>query len=353
MTTFGVIGGYGSTGRVVVSELRKCGADEILVGGRDATKGVRVDVLDADSLDDFCRRCSIVINCAGPVMTLGDCVAQAALRNRCHYVDVAGMGLVKEAMLPHSREIADLGLSYVVSAGWMPGLTELLPVYAHARARAQMDSVDSLHAYFSDSGDWSDNALRDGVWLLRRTGMPKPGYFRQGKWIPVNMSAASRHVDLGDPIGRRRFSLYCMPEWEEVGRPLNDCEVFNYTYVAGFRNVAAAMAVALLPVSERTGVRLLRGVFRRNRLPVRGFVMAQVRGRAQGQAVVFTSRIVFREDDGYWVNGVVPALVARLIAQGKSVERGVHYLSDAVDPVAFLAELRKAGVEQSENFGPG
>ena len=61
MTVFGVIGGYGATGSVVVSELRKSGDGEVLIGGRDAAKGVRVDVLDARSLDDFCRRCLIVI----------------------------------------------------------------------------------------------------------------------------------------------------------------------------------------------------------------------------------------------------------------------------------------------------
>jgi saccharopine dehydrogenase-like NADP-dependent oxidoreductase len=350
MTVFGVIGGYGSTGAVVVSELRKAAAGEILIGGRDARKGVRVDVLDAHSLDEFCGRCSIIVNCAGPVMTLRDRVAQAAFRNRCHYVDVAGLGYVKEAMDPHGREIADLGLSYVVSAGWSPGLTELLPVCAHARAQAQMDSVDSLHAYFSDSGDWSDNAIRDGVWHLRRTGMPKPGYFRKGNWIPAKMSEASCQVDLGDPIGKLRFSLYCMPEWSEAARRLQDCEVFNYTYLAGFRNAMAAMAIALLPVPERTGVRLLRGVFRRNRLPLRGFVVAQVRGRSQGRPAVLTSRIVFGDGRDYWTAGVVPALVARLIAQGNGVRPGVSYLSDAVDPVTFMAELRKAGVDQAETF---
>jgi saccharopine dehydrogenase-like NADP-dependent oxidoreductase len=343
-----VIGGYGSTGSVVVSELRKAGAGEILVGGRDATKAVSVDVLDARSPDDFCQRCSIVLNCAGPVMTLRDRVAQAALRNRCHYVDVAGLGLVKEAMLPHSREMADLGLSFVVSAGWMPGLTELLPVYAHTRARAQMDVVDSLHAFFSDSGDWSDSAMRDGVWHLRKTGMPKPGHFRKGEWIPAKMSEASRVVDLGEPIGKRRFSLYSFPESEEVGRGLKDCEFFNYTYLAGARNAMAAMAIALLPLPEKTGVGMLRGVFRRNRLPVRGFVLAQVRGRSQGHGVMFTSRMVFREGHDYWMNGVVPALVARMIAQDGCVKAGVHYLADAVDPVMFMEELREEGVEQSE-----
>ena len=88
-----------------------------------------LDVLDVRSLDKFCSRCSVVVNCGGPVMLLQDRVAQAAFRGRCHYVDPAGMSVVKERMLRHDREIVDSGLSFVVSAGWTPGITELLPVY--------------------------------------------------------------------------------------------------------------------------------------------------------------------------------------------------------------------------------
>ncbi len=101
-----------------------------------------LDVLDPRSLDDFCTRCAIVVNCGGPVTLLQDRVAQAAVRHRCHYLDPAGMSFVKERLLPHNREIADMGLRFVVSAGWTPGITELLPVHAHARARTKMDSIE-------------------------------------------------------------------------------------------------------------------------------------------------------------------------------------------------------------------
>jgi len=126
-------------------------------------------------------------------------------------VDVAGLTFVKERMLPHAREVTDLGLSFVVSAGWMPGISELVAVYANAQARSKMDMIESLTVYFSDSGEWSANALRDGVWYIHQVGLRSPGYFHRGESRRTKMSAASRKVDLGHPVGPGRFSLVSLP----------------------------------------------------------------------------------------------------------------------------------------------
>jgi saccharopine dehydrogenase (NAD+, L-lysine-forming) len=361
--TFGIVGGYGATGRVVASELWKSCEAEILVGGRDLPKGkalaaefdsrvsaAQLDIFDAHSLDDFSSRCSIIVNCAGPVKVIEDRVAQAAFRRRCHYIDAAGMSLVKERMLPHSREIEDLGLSFVVSAGWNPGLSELLPVYADAQARAKMEMIESLSVYQADSGEWSTNAFRDAVWYVRKSGLQSPAYFHKGEWTRAKMSKASRRVDLGDPIGPCRFTLYSTPELSEVGRRLNNYDVFAYAYVSGFRTIMAITLLALLPLPDALSVRLFRNVFRRNRLPVDGFAVAQILGRSQGCRRALTAQIVYKERRDYWINGLVLATVARLVSESKAVQAGVHFLADAVDPIAFMAELRKAGVEQTETF---
>lgn len=363
--TFGIVGGYGATGRIVASELWKSCDGEILIGGRDLAKGkalaaefdsrasaAHLDILEAHSLDDFCSRCSIIVNCAGPVMVLQDRVAQAAFRRRCHYIDAAGMSLVRERMLPHRRELEDLGLSFVVSAGWNPGLSELLPVYADAQARAKMDTIESLTVYWADSGEWSTNALRDAAWYIRKSGLRSPGYFRKGEWTRAKMWEASRRVDLGDPVGPGRFAMYSTPELSEIGHRLNDYDVFTYTYVSGFRTIMATTLMALVPLPEGLSVRLFRNVFRRNRLPVDGFVVAQILGRSQGRRLALTAHVVYKERRDYWINGVVLATVARIVSESKGVQAGVHFLADAVDPIAFMAELRKAGVEQTENFEP-
>ena len=359
-TTFGIVGGYGATGRAVVSELLRSSEADVLIGGRDEGKlisfaakcGNRVsplllDVLEARSLDEFCTRCAIVVNCGGPVTQLQDRVAQAAFRHHCHYLDPAGMSFVKERLLPHNAKIADLGLSYVVSAGWTPGVTELLPIHAHALARSKMDSIESVSVYFSDSGEWSANALSDGVAHLRQIGLSRPGYFRKGDWVHAKTSDASLKVDLGDPIGRRRFSLFSMPELNEVGRQLTGCDFLPYSYLSGFRNAMAAIMIAVLPFSEDTGVRMLQDIFRRNQLPVAGFVIVHVVGRSEGRAATLKTRITFDAGRDYWMHGAVLATAARMVSAGEGVKAGVHFLFDAVDPTTFMEELRKAGVQET------
>jgi hypothetical protein len=359
---FGIVGGYGATGRVVVSELWKSYPGEIRIGGRDLARGkalaatfdgrvsaAPLDALDAPSLDRFCSDCSIIVHCGGPVMRLQDRVAQAALRSRCHYVDLAGLSLVKERLLPHSREITDQGLSFVVSAGWLPGLTELLPVYAYARARASMDTIESLTVYFGDSGDWSTAAFQDMAWFLRRLGLRRPGYFRKGERVPVKMRQASPCVDLGGRVGRRRFSLHSLPEQDEIGRRFNDGEVFICSYLPSFQVALAVALAALLPLPNGLSARLLRSAFRRTSLPVGGFVVAKVLGRSQGRRLALTAEMIYDKHRDYWINGLAIATVARLVSEGKGVQPGAHFLIDAVDPFAFMAELRKGGVEQRES----
>lgn len=68
---------------------------------------------------------------------------------------------------------------------------------------------------------------------------------------------------------------------------------------------------------------------------------------ATGSAV---AAALLRRD--YWINGLVPAPVARMISEGKSVEPGLRYLADAVGPITLMAELKKEGVEQTKNFAP-
>ncbi len=353
---FGVVGGYGSTGRSVATHLSRTTKADLLVAGRQFSKAAalarelggqvsaaELDVLDDGSLAKFCNRCSIVVNCAGPVARLQDRVAQAAFQARAHYIDVAGLSSIRERMLPHSRELADAGLSCVVSAGWTPGLTELIPVYANALARTRADWVESVIAYFGDDGKWSGNAYRDMASYLRQNGLPGATYFRKGARARAPMSRASLKLDLGPPIGTWRFSLFFTPEMAEIAKRLNDCDVYTYSYLPSTRMGLTVAAVALLPMSNESGASLLSRTFPKDRLPIGGFIVARVNAT--------TVKLIYEKGQDYWINGLVPALVALMISEGSSVGTGVNNLADAVDPMNFISRLREAGVQLAVTAG--
>jgi hypothetical protein len=260
------------------------------------------------------------------------------------------MSVVKERMLHHRQGIEDLGLSFVVSAGWIPGISELLPLYAHAQASARMETITSLTVYFGDSGEWSDNAFRDTAWFLRRTGIHGPRYFCKGERARAKVAQSSLKLDLGGRIGPCRFTMFSIPELDEVGHRLKDCDVFTYSYLPNLGIAVAASLVALLPFPERFSVRLLRKAFRTVPLPVGGFVVVSVKGQSQGQNCNLTAQIIYDKHRDYWINGLILATVARMVSNHKGVQPGVHFLTDVVDPVAMMAELRKAGIEQSEKL---
>ena len=95
----GVIGTTGMVGAAVAERLHSAGLPVLLSARRRSAinhpthadiEVAHVDITDSVSLDAFCRRCSVVVNCAGPSYRILDTVARAALSNGAHYVDPAG-----------------------------------------------------------------------------------------------------------------------------------------------------------------------------------------------------------------------------------------------------------------------
>jgi len=358
--TFGVIGGAGSTGKAVAMELRRSTDRAILIGGRNLAKldavaaelgapvsGMRVDVRDPRSLEEFCGRCSVVVNCGGRVSELRDMVAQAALRTRSHYVDVAGLTLVPEAMMPHDQELSDLGLACVISAGWLPGMTELLAAYSLVVSKTRMDEIHSVTTYSGDSGEWSNSAMRDIVWYLRKFGRRRPKYIRDGEWVRAKLAEILIEKDMGDPIGRRLFAMSCLPEMAVLIGRLRHCNGRAYTYLPSRGTALVASLVALVPLPTEFAIQRMRAALLAKLLPVGGFSVVEIQGRSEAREVTHRYQVTFEKGREYWINGVVAATVARLISDGGTVRAGVHYLMDAVDPVTFMQELRKVGVSCS------
>ncbi len=86
---------------------------------------VAVDLWDDAALAAFCSGASVVVNCAGPSYAVVDRVALAALASGAHYVDPGGDVPLWRALSHEDWEAS--GLTAVINAGLMPGLTSVLP----------------------------------------------------------------------------------------------------------------------------------------------------------------------------------------------------------------------------------
>jgi hypothetical protein len=277
-------------------------------------------------------------------------VAQAALRTRSHYVDVAGLTLVRESMMPHDHELSLLGLACVVSAGWLPGMTELLPAYSLAMSKTRMDAIDSVTIHSGDSGEWSNSAMRDIVWYLRKFGRRRPRYIRKGEWVRAKLPEVLIERDVGSPVGRCLFSMSCLPEMAELIGRFKGCDGRAYMYLPSRRTAVVGSLIALLPLPTNFAIRQMRRALLAESLPVGGFSVVEIRGRSEAREASHRYQVTFERGREYWMNAVVAATVARLISEDGGVKTGVHFLTEAVTPVTFMEELRKVGVSQMESF---
>ena len=218
-----IVGGYGATGEVVAAELLRLTDCAIRIGGRNRARaqwlsarlgprvsGHRVDVF-GPSLTTFCAGASVVVNCAGPTTRIGPLVAEAAFEQGAHLVDPGGYESVCDAFADRRDELAARGLAGLVSAGWIPGLSEVFPRYLHDLASERLATFDSLELVYGDASAWSRTGTLDQVEHIRRNLFRASGFFRRGRWRRGWLGAASI-ARLPAPLGRRVAVLHMFPE---------------------------------------------------------------------------------------------------------------------------------------------
>ncbi len=129
----GIIGSTGRVGREALNILKE--KYEIRAGYRnskpcdDHNKDVaykHVDIMDAESLYEFCRGCSVILNCAGPSYIITDKAACMACKAGADYIDAYGTYELRNSL--RSKGIEDKNL-YVLGTGVYPGLSGIFSKY--------------------------------------------------------------------------------------------------------------------------------------------------------------------------------------------------------------------------------
>lgn len=149
-----VLGGAGAMGRAVVFDLARSGHPVLLLeSDQDAAARIarrygagRASVATADARDPAALAsrldgAAVLVHCAPYTLNLS--VMEAALRARCHYLDLGGLFHTTRMQLPHDAEFRRAGLLAVLGMGSAPGIVNVL-----ARAAAdQLLRVSAIRVY--------------------------------------------------------------------------------------------------------------------------------------------------------------------------------------------------------------
>ena len=346
----GVIGGTGRVGRECLRYLHENTAFGLLIGGRkpprEALPGsfLSVDVFDEASLARFCGQCSLVINCAGPASAVRERVAAAALAGGCHYVDPGGYTPLFPILSSRRPEIRAKRLTFLLTLGILPGLSELFPVYV---ARTCFDQVEGFEYACVGRDRWTFPSAWDIAWGVGNIGNGEaPVYYEQGVRRQAGLLASGRRMDLPAPVGRHTVFRLMRDDLqlfvEESG--ISEAHVYGNNWGCWVTLATVLVRLAGWYGTERRLAQSARLIMRAAELDMRGrkpgfMLHLRMRGMLRGQprSVV---RTLFLEDT-YRATGLCAAIGARLAAEG--MEPDVFRAAQMPDPQAFMRHFLAQG----------
>ena len=310
--------GAGAVGARAARQLHDAAEDLVVVDADGARAEAVVSALGKPArlvgdVDDAVTGASVTVLAVG---TGHRALAERALERGADVVSVADTLTEVSELLELDPEARERGRHVVAGAGFSPGLACVLARHA----AADFDRVDEVHVCRSGTGGpacarqhhraLSAGAVewRDRAWVRRRGGSG-----RELCWFP-------------DPIG----AVDCYRGG--LAEPLLLAPAFD-----GVQRVSARLAA-----SRRE--RMLSWLPMLGRAPEEGGpggLRVEVRG---GQGPARAVRVLGAIDRPSVAAGVVAAVTAVWVVEGRLARTGVAGLAELVEPVPFLAELARRGV---------
>jgi len=344
--------------------------EDVLIGDLDGPAAARladalgskarsaaIDVTDESALRVLLSGVDVVLNTVGPFYRLGPPVLRAAIRARCHYLDINDDWESTEAMLAMADDARAAGITAVIGMGASPGISNLLAV----TAARELDSVEELYAGFDldaalpeTRGAQPAAATIHGVHQL--TGRIR--VFEDGRLID---EPPLRPVDVDYP-GLGRFSAWTMGHPEAITFPTHFpglrrslvVMTMKRSNIIAMRLLAALIGAKVLSTERAAAwVEWLEGVGKPAKTPddyLREVtrdgaarlppLFAVARGRKGGREASAAAAVLSAPAAGMGgATGVPLALGLAIVRPEGEVRRGVFAAEAVVDADAFFERL--------------
>jgi len=338
-----IFGGYGAIGRVIGAHLAATGRCRLVIAGRDEVKaqsaareiggeaiGRRIDVLQFEAKAGDLGQ--VVLNASGPSWKTSLPAARIALAAKADFVDLGGYDQLRGIPPPPEP------FRVLVSAGWMPGVSELLSRLAVKEVESRFGQVRSLDILCGARDTWAAGSSGDMVWhLLNRNDN---GYFEGGKWHRVSpLKAFARNV-IAAPVGSQWTMAVENSQAGTLAVEQKQARITTRLGMIGWRTMVAICLARL--IGQRHPDKAARVLARAISVEADGSPLGFCEARAKGVGGSVSARITTQENLRLTAVAGAEAVLS-LLDSATTPSPGVHYLGDAVDPAPFLSRLADAG----------
>jgi saccharopine dehydrogenase (NAD+, L-lysine-forming) len=348
-----IIGACGAAGEVVTRLLASNTENEINIADihfekaenlasqlRRGIKPIQLDVFNAEQLKNLCQVSNIIVNCAGPTVKIRDTVGKIAIQEECDYIEIGGYDYSDDKL----RNEMNLhpSLSYIISAGWGPGISDYLAYYADFRANQIFDNKEEMVFLFGDRGWWSYNGLLDTIRDIKKKAARSMSVAKAGK---INKSISfTKSFDLPFGLNKQRGFLTMSPDLAAFAlQNMHYKSIKGYLILFGWKSYFTFMKIALLWRSDEKCIRALGGAYQREveQKGKFGAVQVAISGWKDGKKLKLWTGI--ESTEGYFMTGAGCAATVLLLLKQK-VRKGFGYMSESVDALEYANTLHKLGI---------
>jgi saccharopine dehydrogenase (NAD+, L-lysine-forming) len=360
-TTILILGGYGSTGRLIADALLRETDCHLVLAGRtlaraqtaSAELGPRVSALRADaadpaSLDAAMTGIDLVV-VASSTAPLAAAIAEAALRANADYFDVQYSAEKLRALMPLAGRIAAAGRRFISDGGFHPGL----PAVMVRHVAPCFDTLERAIVGSVIQEDWASWNVGIGTMeeLLNEFRDYQALEYRDGAWRGMNWLSAWKpvYMDFGPPFGRRACAPMFLEELRDLPTLLPGLRETGF-YVGGFNWFVDGLVMPLALAGMRMAPgRLLRplarlmgwGLKRFTRPPFGTLLRVEAAGLSGGKP--HTLNMTVGHADGYALTALAAVACLLQLLDGTISRPGLQLQAMAVDPARLLRDLARMG----------
>lgn len=351
--TISIIGGYGATGAVVTKKLSEESDFIINIAGRDLQKAkklaseigknttaTQVNIFNKKELIQLCQTSFIIVNCAGPSSVIQDKIAQIALKECCNYVDVGGYEFTYDKLKINNEHIFKKDLSCILSAGWIPGVPEIMARYSDCEAKKVLDSRESMTIFYGDRNIWSENGLTDTIQYIKKNATRDMLFFKKGK-AQHNLGVGfAKYFTLPFNNNRVLGFMQMIPELKQFASELSHYKkVKSYLVLFGWFTFLSMMQIKFLTRKQSRSNSILRKAYEKEiKKGILGVSIVEIKGKKGDLSHTLQYGIINK--GGYEMTGLSCAAAVLQVANGEA-RKGINYLPELINPEIFIKTLEK------------